>query len=133
MKGPPHNTEKLLRPSTPPGQKKRGRKPGTPKTPGSGIKKGQKQKSTIIKEKLLADAHTRMFGHLTQEQLLALTPLDTFKMLNALALEVGQYGLAMAASGNAAPYRHARLAPKVVDEPDEDRDAVKIKGGFPVD
>ena len=133
MMSAPRNPERMLRSKTPPDKKKPGRKPGTPKTPGSGKQKGSKNKTTIIKEKLLADAHTRMFGHLTQEQLLALTPLDTFKMLNALALEVGQYGLAMAASGNAAPYRHARLAPKVVDEPDEDRDAVKIKGGFPVD
>lgn len=135
-KGPPPSPIKMMRTPTPEGQKKRGRKPGCKKTGGS--VKGSKHASTKLKETALEKAAEDVIGKLSRDQIKKLTPLEIMEMITRIAFEAQQLGLAYMSAQGVAPYRHAKLAPKIVkgenDDPDGDNEpGFAIRGGFQVD
>lgn len=70
-----------------------------------------------------------VFGTLTEDQLEAITPLEVMRLCTIGAVKAGQFGLALMAAEKWAPYMHAKLAPRLVD--DNDDRTVRIEGGLP--
>lgn len=75
---------------------------------------------------------TESWGHMTLKQLQEMTPLEAMAMIQGVALKARQLGLSMAVTQAAAPYKHARLASRIIDEDTGDAEIV-VTGGFPVD
>ena len=131
--GAPRNPDraKVTKPLRSPAAIK-GRPKGTPKTGGK--VKGSKNKTTIAREQALSSAYEDCFAHLTEAQIDALEPLDVLRMVMHANVRARQPGLAALIARDMAPYRHAKLAPKIVKNEDDDEETtITIRGGFRVD
>ena len=76
----------------------------------------------------LADGVHSVFGHLTEDEIQAIKPVDVFRLVTIFGVRTENYPLAMAAAERWAPYVHAKLAPKIVET---EEPAIIIKGGLP--
>jgi hypothetical protein len=81
----------------------------------------------------VSEAAAQIYDDLTPEQIARITPLEV--MLYAMRLEVKAQTWRMASmiAEKAAPYVHAKLAARVVDDPKAERAVIRIEGGLPDD
>ena len=108
--------------------------PGGGSKPGErrgGRQKGSRNKAKIELEAKLSEARGRAVAGITTTEIAAMSPLDI--MLRAMQIEAqtGEWRAAAALAKEAAPYLHAKLAPKQEDCGDENDQTVKITGGLP--
>jgi hypothetical protein len=139
MTPPPKGTKTPEKVRTKQNRGGKGRPKGSPKVPGSGRQPGSKNQVTKLREAAL-DEVSRKIMSLTDDEIDKMTALDVFKLGIKLHLQSGQLGLALFAAQALAPYKHAKLAPKIVDDEDEDGDGdgakkttIVIRGGFKVE
>jgi hypothetical protein len=104
-----------------------GRPKGSPKTSGSGKRKGLMNRSTLEREQTLANALIVEFERLTPEQVESITPTDIMRLCALSAVKLGNWGLALMASEKWAPYVHPKLAAVVHHE--GGRVGPEIEGG----
>ncbi len=110
-------------------RKPRGAPKGSPKPPGSGRKKGTKDKALVIKATLLEAATMEVFGNLTAEEIDNISPLQVMQMCNQVAIKAGNLYLIRETAKDLAPYIHPK---KAAITPDDDPEkAIIIKGGLP--
>jgi hypothetical protein len=108
---------------------KPGRQKGSTKPANSGRPKGMRNRATLEKELALATAVRDAFITLTDEQIDKITPLEVMAICTRTAIRSGNWQLAFSAAQAWAPYVHAKLAPRMVDSPEESQ--VTILGGLP--
>jgi hypothetical protein len=112
------------------GPGRRGVAPGTPKPANAGRKKGTPNKPKFDAAKIIENVAIQEFDHLTPAQIATITPLEV--MLIAMKIEVTnkRWLIASGIAEKAAPYLHAKLAPKIVDDETKER-VIKVIGGLP--
>jgi hypothetical protein len=81
----------------------------TAKNPnGAGRRKGSVNMRTRLKAEAFATAVKAQLERMTEEEITALTPLDTLLLVMKNAFRAGDFASAMAAAEKAAPYLHAK-------------------------
>jgi hypothetical protein len=100
----------------------------------SGHKTGGRQKGTPNKAKAqldakLAEAGGRLTASLSSSEIATVTPLDVMVYAMRLAVENGEWRAAASIAEKAAPYVHAKLAPRAEDGGGEI--TIRVIGGLP--
>ena len=113
----------------PPGTKKVGQQKGCEKPKGSGRPKGGRNSAVVEREKMMVDAIKNVFSGLTEAEITDITALRVMQLCMVAVVRSGQFGLALMSAEKLAPYTHAKLAPRVID--DADANTVRIVGGLP--
>ena len=108
---------------------RRGPPKGTPKTPGSGRKKGTTDKAIAVVQTQLEIAMAEVFGALTDKEISEITPLQIMQLATQAAIRAGNIGYSVALAEKWAPYVHAKMASVTPD--DDPNKAIIIKGGLP--
>jgi hypothetical protein len=83
-----------------------------------GRPRGSKSRLTREHEAITAEA----FESLTEEQIQAIKPLDMFRLVAVTAVRQRNIPLILKAAADWAPYEHAKLAPLIVEPPQESED-----------
>jgi hypothetical protein len=99
-----------------------------------GHKTGGRQKGTRNKTKAqldakLAEAAGQLTAGLSSAEIATMTPLDVMVGAMRLAVEIHDWRSAASIAEKAAPYFHAKLAPRAEDEGREI--TIRITGGLP--
>src|ERR1700761_6019413 len=102
----------------------RGRKTG-------GRQKGTPNKRIAQLEARVAEAGARATEGLSSSQIVAMTPLEVLLQSMRLEAESGHWRMAASIAEKAAPYMHAKLAPRVDKENEGAEVTIKITGGLP--
>jgi hypothetical protein len=102
----------------------------------SGHKTGGRQKGTPNKLKAqldakLAEATERMTAGLSPSEIATMMPLDVMLFAMRLAVESGHWRPATSIAEKAAPYVHAKMAPRVEDGGRDTEVTIRITGGLP--
>ena len=106
---------------------KPGRPKGLPKYGGRAA--GSPNKKTIEKSETLATATRNIFSHMTVRQMENVSCLEVWQICLTAALIEGDVVTALAVAKEYAPYKHAKLAPKI--DNDDREFTVHITGGLP--
>lgn len=93
------------------------------------MKKGTVTSAVAAREAAMADAIKNVFEGLTDDEITNITALRVMQLCMVAAVRSGQFGLALMSAEKLAPYTHAKLAPRVID--DSDTNSVRIVGGLP--
>ncbi len=101
---------------------------------GAGRKRGGVNRAKVDLQACLATSADLLAtdGKLSNEQIDALSPLDVMLFAMNREAKAGNWRMAVLFAEKAAPYFHAKLTPKMVEEVDQ---TIKIKviGGLPED
>jgi hypothetical protein len=102
----------------------------------SGHKTGGRQKGTPNKRKAqldakFAEAAGQVTARLSASEVASITPIGVMLLAMRLEVECGQLRSAASIAEKAAPYVHAKMAPRSEDG-DADRDiTIRVTGGLP--
>lgn len=96
-----------------------------------GRQRGTPNKATAEINDALAAVAQRMSAELTDDQIVAMSPLDV--MLHAMTYHarLGLWAPAAALAKEAAPYLHRKKAAEGADDPNDDSGTIIIEGGLP--
>jgi len=106
---------------------RRGRPLGTPKTGGAVL--GNKCNKFREHDEMIKAATQRAFDKLTSVQMDKISCLEVWQLLLVEALDAGDTRLMLEILKDYAPYRHAKLLPRV--DKDESASEIRIVGGLP--
>ncbi len=102
----------------------------------NGHKTGGRHKGTPNKRKAqldtkFAEAAGQVIAGLSPPEIASMTPLEVMLLAMRLEVECGQLRAAASIAEKAAPYLHAKMAPRAEDG-DADRElTIRITGGLP--
>ena len=95
-----------------------------------GRQKGTPNKATVRLAAKLAEAAGRATTGLSPPEIASMMPVDVMLFAMRIELECGQLRSAASIAEKAAPYLHARMAPRAEEGGDKEL-TIKIIGGLP--